>query len=167
MEVRYKNEYVRDLDTIKEMLAWSNFKSPIRIATLVLIAVGIIQSVTSYLHFHDNTFLVSLVIWIIFIFLLIFLYKKRVKLYAARDKEVSGGKEEEITVSLYDDKMAIEASSGGSVEVAYSSLKKIYTTKNLIIALSGARLMYILKKDSFTVGSADECVAFLKSKIKR
>ncbi|MBQ6570711.1 MAG: YcxB family protein [Clostridia bacterium] len=168
MDLRFKNEYTRDLDMIKEMLTWSNFKRPVRIVVIILLAYTSILSLVGFiLNPSDFVYLIFFGSVILLVLLFFFSYKKMVKITAARDKEVNGGKEIEITVSLYDDKMELEGSSGGSNELAYSSLKKVYTTKNLIIAFSKTNIMYTLKKDGFTVGTADECIAFLNGKINK
>ena len=50
------------------------------------------------------------------------------------------------------------------MELPYDKVKKIAQTKSLIILRSQANFWYILPKNTFTKGTAEEFLAFLKSK---
>ena len=42
--------------------------------------------------------------------------------------------------------------------------KRVVETKNLLGLISAGKIMYPMTKDGFTVGTAEECRAFLRSK---
>lgn len=52
-----------------------------------------------------------------------------------------------------------------SATIDYSTVKKVVVTKNLIVLKTRARLGYILRRDSFTVGTEEAFMAFINSKI--
>ena len=59
----------------------------------------------------------------------------------------------------------IDNSTSGAVnKMELSSIKKVVQTKNLILVFTKARLVWILRKDTFGDRSKEEFLAFLRGK---
>ncbi|MBQ4561532.1 MAG: YcxB family protein [Clostridia bacterium] len=69
-----------------------------------------------------------------------------------------------ITTLIFEDHITVTAPNGSVVELEYDKIKKISATKNYILIITKARLIYILKKDGFTKGNFEEFTAFIKNK---
>ncbi|MBR2715543.1 MAG: YcxB family protein [Ruminococcus sp.] len=63
-----------------------------------------------------------------------------------------------------EDSVRALAPSGGTNEVAYNNVRRAIQTENLIFLQTKANLLYVFLKDGFTLGTAEEFIAFLKSK---
>ena len=53
---------------------------------------------------------------------------------------------------------------GGADTVEFNKIKNAIQTKNYILLRSKANLIYIFCKDTFTVGTKEEFVSFLRAK---
>lgn len=91
-------------------------------------------------------------------------YHRTVNISLAREKEIFAGGEIIYTVSVCEDKVIQKTTLGSEFAVDLSNIKKVYKTKNYIVLQSAAKQLYILKKDSFTVGDCESFMAFLRGK---
>ena len=103
---------------------------------------------------------IMILLFAVFIFIS---YRSQVKALVQRDKEMSGGEPICCEISVSDDEMTLTALESRS-PVSVSNLKSAFITKNYIVVITKARLMFIFKKDAFTQGDAEGLIAFLKEK---
>ena len=80
-----------------------------------------------------------------------------------RDIEVHG-KEISVETIVTDDFIQNKASTGAVNKLELNRIKNAAQTKNLILLRSKANLIFIFRKDTFTKGSKDDFIAFLKTK---
>lgn len=96
---------------------------------------------------------------------LVFLKAKNAVCIELQRIEVTHGKDGvELTVEL-GDKIIIN-SQNGTKTILYEYIEKIIESKNFIILCVKGEMTMALKKDSFVEGSKDECMKFLKEKLK-
>ena len=82
---------------------------------------------------------------------------------AKRTKETYG-KYIEIETVVTDEFIKITTETGNEAKIPLKKIKKAIQTKNLILLRSQANLLYIFRKDSFTVGTKEDFISFLKNK---
>jgi hypothetical protein len=80
-----------------------------------------------------------------------------------RDREICGD-DLKVTVIVTEDGLQIAGSVGGEIKIGFDKVKDVIQTKNLILVRSKARLVYILRKDSFSIGTKEAFQSFLKDK---
>ena len=156
-ELLYKNTFIRDKNTIGEMFKNYYLKSTrFKIIYYILIAAQLF-SFCSDLDF----FFTILFYNCIAIALILLSYYYNVKIAIKRDKEISNGKEILVDVNVYDDRLEANIIEYKHTlywgDVDYAS-----ATKNYIIINTKARFSYILKKDSFSIGTSEQFLEFLK-----
>ena len=62
------------------------------------------------------------------------------------------------------DSIITEAEFAGNTETGLDKIKCAHQTKNLILVRTKARLIFIFRKDGFSIGTKEDFVAFLKNK---
>ena len=161
MEILFKNSYTRTKDVAKEFYRYMLFGRAscivLHVALVVLFLEGILYIALGHL---EGIGLVTLVLALIA--LRIYAYFNAVKMMLKRDVE-SSGKEVDIELTVTDDHIFTVSSLKDETRLEYGSIKKVYQTKNLIHVRTKASLVYIFVKDSFTVGSKDDFIVFLKT----
>jgi len=80
-----------------------------------------------------------------------------------RDAEVHG-KEISVETIVTDAFIQNTATTGAVNKLEYDKIRNVVQTKNLILLRSKANLIYIFRKDTFTKGTKDDFIAFLKVK---
>lgn len=164
MDILFENRFSRTREVAKDMYSHHFFKSKSAIFAYVFFSLCLILQLVLGLYTHKFGYLIITAAIVFFVFAFrIFCYFNSVKLMSKRDMECFG-KEAEIVVFVKEE--CIEYGTVGAVpnKLLYSNIKFAYETKNLILIRSTARLLYIVKKDSFIKGSAKEFEEFLRSK---
>ena len=164
-EIRFVNSFTRDKNTAKEIYGWWFYKRPLFVAFYVIMAFYLLSFVLGMIISPEGAIRdLPVAAFILFgIFLFSFSYFSQVRAMIRRDAEMSGGKELVSTVTITDSEAAV-TSFDSRTAIAFENLKYAFATKNYIVLVTKARLMIILKKDSFTVGDLDGFVAFLQAK---
>ena len=101
-----------------------------------------------------------IIFFVVFIFIS---YRSQVKAMVQRDKEMSHGEPLHCRISVSDDEMVLSTLESRS-PISIGNLKSAFITENYIVVITKARLMFIFKKDSFTVGDTESFLAFLREK---
>ena len=80
--------------------------------------------------------------------------------------EQANGKPIEATITFSNEK-AVNESHGmeGRIELNYADIRKVKRSKNLIILVTKARLGHMLRRDSFTLGTEEEFMEFIKERM--
>jgi hypothetical protein len=163
--VLFENRFVRDESTAKEIYGYHFFKRPLMITLYVLIALNaLLRSISFILGTLGPIDAFLTVILPLLIILLVFVaYRSQVKALVSRDAESAGGGEffNELRVSDGDITITTPISSQS---VGLDKMKYAFMTKGYICVVTKANLMYIFKKDSFSVGDGDSFLAFLREK---
>ena len=167
-EILFENSHVRDKATVKEMYGYEYFKKPRQIVIFALLAFFVILYVGFSIWEYVCFGIWSMSYWIIVLYLLVptvefLLYKVSVKTMLKRDLEMCG-KEFEAKFKLTSDSIIGEGMNGGVTETGFDKIKSSVQTKNLIVLRSKANLLFVFRKDGFSIGTKEDFVDFLKNK---
>ena len=166
MDVLFSNRYTRDKAVAREFYTYYSFRRPVFYILLILMTILFLIGLAALL-FTDSLlwlYMLLLPLWLIWHIVSHFV---SIKTLLKRDKEQYGGP---VTVeSLVTDKhiQLIQTAGGthnGSSQVEFRSFKKAIQTKNLILLRSKTRLVYIFRKDAFTLGTPEAFLEFLRTK---
>ena len=163
MKELFKNNYKKDKDLIKEIYFYLYFKRPFRLIINIIAILNIIYLLSIYKYSPINT---TLIIFIYFIFFIleIISYKKMVNIQFKRDLELNRGKVLEVNTIVTENTIQLNSSNNENAEISFDKIKKGFQTKNLICLMSEAKLIYTFKKDSFTKGTSDDFIKFIREK---
>lgn len=164
MEILFENKFVRTDKLMKELYQYYHLKRPKKIFSFILSVFLIVYSLINAILWKDNFYLFFAVLALAIFILEIAIYFITVKTQQKRDNEIMNGKPIEIQVTVTQDYIKNSASNGAENEISFSKIKSVFQTKNLILLMSEAKLIYIFPKDCFTVGNAEEFMLFLKNK---
>lgn len=162
MEILFENSYIRNRQLAKEIYRYYYFQRKNLLACYIILFLCFIADIL--LAVFENTIIWSILIIVPVLFLFQFYcYCRQVNTMIARDSEVHG---KEITVEtiVTDEYIQNTASTGAVNKIEYCKIRNVVQTKNLILLRSKANLIYIFRKDTFTKGTADEFIRFLKNK---
>lgn len=162
MEILFENSHIRNKDLAKELYGYIFFRrNYLFVAYIVLLISFIINLIILITTGTTN--------WYVFVFVPLFLilrlitYFKSIKLMTERDEEMFGGAVEIKTI-VTDEYIQNITSTGSVNKLEYSKIKKVNQTKNLILLLSDSKLIYVFRKDTFSIGTCDEFINFLRNK---
>lgn len=162
MEVLFENSYTRDRQLAKEIYRYYYFQRKWLVVCYIVFCISFIADIL--IAVFDKAIIWSVLLFVPIYFLFRFYcYYRQVNTMVARDKEVHG---KEITVEtiVTDEYIQNTASTGAVNKVEYCKIRNAVQTENLILLLSKANLIYIFRKDTFTKGTKEEFVQFLKNK---
>ncbi len=162
MEPIFENKYIRDKETAKEISAFLYLKRPLSIVVGILCAFCFVVHLTFFILGYEYSVL-GFILLPTYIAYKLYCYFVSKNSFIKRDAEISKG-DIVITTEIYEDCLTVKVSNGSVVELEYDKIKKISLTKNYILIISKARLIYVLKKDSFTKGSFSEFIEYIKNK---
>lgn len=163
MNILFKNSYTKDKDLLKEIYKYFYFKRPIPIIVIIITILLLIKTIIEYImygYFNHITFLIA----IIYLEFKVIYYFKIVSTQLNSDLELNNSKPLEVKTIVTDDFIQNKASNGAVNEITYSKLKRGYQTKNLILFISKANLIYIFRKDTFLNGDFNDFIKFIQSK---
>ena len=162
MDVLFKNTHTRNKETAKEIYGYYFFKRAIYVFLYVIWGLALLFNI--YSAIFEESYSILIFVCAPFVFLYpVFLYARCVNTMLSRDRELGGGYLTcETTVT--DEALEMKNSLGADVTVDIGRMKSAIQTKNLILLVSDAKLIYIFDKRCFTVGTSDEFIRFLKNK---
>lgn len=162
MEPLFVNVSVRDEAMMKEYLRKTILLRPFVLFVYALAAYLLLDSLFFWI-FYEYFSAKSLFFGVFLPLMYYFIYRRSLKLTLERDLEANGGEPVTIEVSVAESSFFVRAKADAP-EIAFSSVKKVTQTKNLIIVITKAKQAIILKKDGFTKGTAPELLQFLRDK---
>ena len=162
MEILFENSHVRTKELAKEIYGHYYFKRKLNIVAEILVMFScIVNLIITILGDSVGWF------WLIFPLLLFLLqfycYFSQVNAMVKRDIELHG-KEISVQTIVTNEFIQSTISTGAVNQLEFDKIKSVAQTKNLILLRTKANLIYIFRKDSFTVGTKEEFLAFLKEK---
>lgn len=165
MESRFENRFVRDEQTAKEVYQYWYFKKPVMIFAYVVLGLySLACTIGLILDFQSAKESLPILAMIVFmVTFMIVSYFSQVRAMLMRDREMSGGENLCCDISVSDEEIVLSALDNRT-PISWSNVKGAFVTKNYIVVLTKARLMFILKKDSFTKGDEAGFLSFLREK---
>ena len=89
-------------------------------------------------------------------------YSKGVKTLVKEDAQLSSGAPIEVTVTVTESGVKSSSSVGSDRSFGFSAIEQVSQTKNLYVLRVDTGFFCVLPKDSFTVGTAEGLLAFLR-----
>ncbi len=165
METRFENSFVRDENTAKEIYRYWFFRKPTMVALYVILAFYTLACIFGLsFDFEDaKDFIFPFFTALLIPVLMIISYRSQVKTMVNRDREMARGSELVTRISVNDNEFTV-FSLDSRTSILVSDLKYAFLTGSYIVVITKARLMVILKKDSFTIGDTGSFLAFLREK---
>ena len=161
MEILFENSYVRSKEVIKELYRKITFMRPLSWVIYLLLGGIALLNIVKALCGMDYSF-GGCVYIIIFVFMQFVMCGNSVSTAVARDREKFGP--EALTVRTQVTQEGIQAFYGEKTAdpIPVSQIKKVWTTKNLIVLHTKSRLVLIFDKNNFTVGTREEFLKYLR-----
>lgn len=162
MEILFENKYVRNKEWAKDAFAYIYFRRPIMIVFDIVFGLYAILGIYELIdvgYFNWLYFFIP-VFWCVFI---AFMYRKNVVTIIKRDQEIHG-KEIEVNLTVTEELIKQSQSTGSEFQLNYHDIKRAIKTKKYIYLWSKTNMLYSLKLDSFSVGTADDFLIFLRNK---
>ena len=162
MEPLFENRYIQDEAMIREFFRRTQLLSPVYIlgylcCVYFLLNFIFVWAFFGYCELYYLIFTAALLgyYWL--------LYHRSIKLTMNRELEMSSGKPLERRLVVTED-CFIHYTPTSSVEIPFDSVKKVRQSKNLILVCTKAKQAFVFPKATFTRGTLEEFLAFLKSK---
>lgn len=162
MELLFRNTYIKSEKLIRECNGFALLRKPIIIFFDVFFVFEFCLGIYKLwrLHIIDLLLLFIPIWWFVFIILFC---SQIIKIMVERDKEL-GIDNTEVVSEVTEDSIKQICANNMQVEIRYSTIKRGHQTENYIVLQTKAKLLYVFKKDGFTVGDAEGFLAFLRSK---
>ena len=162
MEILFENSYVRNKELAKEIYRYYYFQRKWLVVCYALLLLSFLGN--TFISIFEKTYNWGVFIFVPAFFLFqLFCYSRQVNSMIKRDDEVHG-KEISVKTIITDEFIQNTASTGAVNKLEYDKIRNAAQTKNLILLRSKANLIYIFRKDTFTKGTKDDFIAFLKVK---
>lgn len=162
METLFENKYVRDESIMKEVYQYFYFKRPLYLILDTIIGLVFVANLAMWLSGNGINYVILLAVPL-FILVRFIIYRGAVDMLMKQDKDMYKGKP--VKVQNYVTEHGIKTVIFKGVNnILYHNIKKVIQTKHLIVLCAQNNAMYVFKQDSFTKGTMEEFVAFLKEK---
>ena len=162
MEILFKNSFEKTDEWIKECNKYNFFGRPtfifFDICNVLLLLCGLYQ-----LLFSHTIDLLSLFVPFWWVLLRFITYRRANKITAKRNLELNGNRCE-VTSEFTETFISQTHSNGAQYKLYYDTIKRCHITKNYILLVSKANIIYSLKKDGFSIGTKEDFLKFLESK---
>lgn len=162
MEILFQNSYIKNREWAKDVFGYISFRRP----AAIVVDVGFFLCIGLgffYLNVYKIIDVYLFLFPILWIFLQVFLYIKNVNVTLKHNLEMHG-KPIEVTFNVTDEHITMLQSTGSEIHLNYANIKKAFQTKKYIYLQTKSNLLYPFKKDSFSVGSVEAFLRFLKDK---
>lgn len=164
MDVLFENRLIRNKDVFKAFYQYLYFKKPFPIVMFCICGIIVTRYLLRLLFLQYFVFDILVIYPIVYIPLLLIAYSVAVNTSVKRDIEQFGTSALLITTSFKNDSLCCTYGEVQTAPVMLDQIKKVVTTKKLILIFSKAKLCYILDKDNFTIGKLNDFIDFLRNK---
>ena len=156
MESLFESSYVRNRQWAKEAYSYIMFRQKPVVVCYILLAPILAANVLLQ-NWGISAFTLG------FCAIAVINYFRAVKMITASDAELNNG---EITVKTVVTDTFIQNTNtiGNMQQIEFHNIKKAAQTKNYIILQTKARMVLTVGKHTFTKGTPEEFIAFLKTK---
>lgn len=163
-QITYTKDYVKEYlrACFKKSNLWAVF-----FLLLAPIIVGITLIIENKNDYNSYTPIIGAVVLGLLLLLVILIrYYKGSSIIYARVCEGNNGQDRTNIVQFSDDNILLTNSmTENKTNYSYSLIKQIIISKNLIILITEAKLIIAVEKTKFTIGTPNELISFIKSKI--
>lgn len=166
MDILYQVHYDNRMNFIDEIYQHMCFKTSSMITFYVCFVIVVILNLLNLVLTENPNYATILTIPVFaYVFAVVFFrYKKSIKMYNDRQREVHGNKVIEIFVTATEENVYMADSNQQAVKISYADIKRVFETQNTVVLHSKSNLLYIFPKAAFTVGNAPDFLMFLKNK---
>jgi hypothetical protein len=162
MNVLFENKHTRNKELAKEIYKYYYFQRKIYVFAYTILWLSFFANLV--IAIAGEPYNVTAFVCAPLLFSLsFFLYHYQVNTLLKRDMELYG-KEIEVETVVTDELIHNTAANGAVNEMTFDKIKGAVQTKNLILLRTKANMVWIFRKDSFSVGSKEEFISFLKNK---
>lgn len=129
------------------------------ICNLIVDIIFLVWSILKYIQYKNNMFLYLILFILFMMFLSLFRVYKDIKVEVERIR-ISYGDEPQYMNIEFKDEIIISVKEN-TMSIPYDKVLKYTQTKEFIYVRIKAKMVVVLKKDSFVQGSVEECIKFL------
>lgn len=173
METTFENKFISTPEVAKQLYRYWYFGRPLFIVAHAVMLLNLLSGIVGiilhiinpdipFINTPDRIIPVCSFILIIE-GLWMFSYFAQIKNYEKRSLEL-GRTEVECTVNIDNTGIRSQESLGSSSSVSFDKVQSAFTTKDYIYIVTRAKLIFMLKKDSFTLGDTSGLLNFLRMK---
>ena len=156
-EVRYK----RDEEIAKEVAKHIFFRSAGRIAMDIFLALYFVYFV--YISFSVGKFQYPMIMAPLIFALQIYQYFRYIQLLLKYDADSNNGEPLEIACGVTEEEI-FSFNGGDDFTFTFDRIERAYAGKKLILLKTKTNILYILPRNAFVKGTAEQFIAFLRSK---
>ena len=165
METKIESTYVRDEKFAKEYFSYHSYKRPSGIIITVICILAIVSGVINVFASNEYLAIISIVLGIYLLILRVIRVKNFIKLSLARDKESNHGNFVSVHNLVTENSIIVKSSANESgTEFEISCIEKAYRSKNYIYLITKAKLAIVFDINSFSKGTPEELVEFIRQK---
>lgn len=161
MEILFENRYVQAEDWAKECYRYAQLFSPMLISLLAFVVLGSLGGLVNYFVFSTVDFMFFVLPLLLLLFGVVY-FKASAGLVLKRNAEY--GIIVEVVSVITQEAIQISSSDKSQIQLRYENIRGVVQTKHFILLRSKANVFYALKTDAFSIGCAEDFLAFLKSK---
>ena len=169
MEPKYVNQFQRSFEVEKELYLYLHITSPPMLISLIILGVTAVANLIVCL-LCGLTYANLAVFAMCFIVLCILLYRYYAAIQAGRSRlaeETNNKGEITVTATLTDEELISESSAREEpVVVPCSQLKKVFVTKHFYMIQTEEKMVYVFKKDAFSLGKEEEFLPYVNQIIE-
>ena len=160
MPILFENTHIRTKELYKEIEFHRYFSASFsNILLLVMFPISLIS------YIANKTFPIISIIILLDFALKLFLYFHFSRLKFARENEALEHRNLLYRYTVTEDAITLHyALNDSTYTTEWSSIKKVWLTKNYIILVSKAQYLHIFKRDRFTIGNDNSFLTFLVMK---
>lgn len=160
MPILFENTHIRTKELYKEIEFHRYFSASFsNILLLVMFPLSLIS------HIANKTFPIISIIILLDFALKFFLYFHFSRLKYAREHEAIEHRNIVYRYTVTEDTITLHyALNDSTYTIEWSSIKKVWLTKNYIILVSKANYLHIFQRDSFSTGNEHSFLTFLVTK---
>ena len=163
MEPLFENRHIRNKAMFQEFGRYSMLHNPATIIFSICTVALLHLTVSDW--FANETLSINYLFYICILWgSFIFVYYRSVDLSVKRELELNHGQPMEQHFFVNEDGFTAQGPSGGTTEVSFDTIKKVRQTKHLILLCTKTKLFWAFPKQTFTKGTPEEFLAFLKAK---
>ena len=169
MDPKYVNRFQRSFEVEQELYLYLHITSPPIIACFVLLGIVFAADLISCLLFgllYANIAVFAM--GIIALFVLLYRYYAAIQAGKKRLAEDTNNKGVvTVTATLTDEELISESSDREEpIEVDNSHFRKVFVTKHYYMIQTDEKMVYVFKKDAFTVGKEEEFLPYVQQVIE-
>lgn len=165
MNILFKNEFTRTPDAYRALNKYWFFKRPFPVVCFCYFALYIFGLIWAAINalIDPSTFLICFITVFALSVFYLFTYFRQIKMVVKRDIEMMGSAEYDVSLVIDEEKITY-SSGNNSNTIQLSSIKKAFRSEGYIFLMTEAKLTFILKEDSFTVGNLEGFLTFLSER---